>query len=180
MGTFLGSRYGDFELKLIHSRFTAPQTVAPVTTWDVDATSDGESSAVTYIYHYRTHGKPQATSDGKVLPTDVITEMLDALGVLPKDGRILPFAPAGLASVAERPQEEQRADEFQEHASEWEAARQDGAQVQREEAEKSSPARRNVSRSGEVSAVSKGEDMDWDIVGNESMVSAHSAESSGK
>ncbi|KAI5360094.1 hypothetical protein Slin15195_G119560 [Septoria linicola] len=140
-------------------RFTAPQTVAPVTTWDVDATSDGESSAVTYIYHYRTH------------------EMLCALGVLPKDGRILPLAPLGLPSVAERPQEEQRADELQEHASEAEAARQDGAQVQREEAEKGSPARRKVSRSGEVSAELKGEDMDWDMVGDESMASVPSAES---
>ncbi|EMF08548.1 uncharacterized protein SEPMUDRAFT_121323 [Sphaerulina musiva SO2202] len=54
-------------------RFTAPQHVAPVTTWDVDPANDTGDSSVTYIYHYRTR------------------EMLEALDVIPNDARILPL-----------------------------------------------------------------------------------------
>ncbi|PIA93241.1 hypothetical protein CB0940_04530 [Cercospora beticola] len=69
-------------------RFTAPQLVSPVTTWDVDAAGGDENKAVTFVYHYRT------------------LEMLDALGVLPKEDRLLPPEDARLEPVEEEVGEE--------------------------------------------------------------------------
>ncbi|GIZ43308.1 hypothetical protein CKM354_000654000 [Cercospora kikuchii] len=69
-------------------RFTAPQLVSPVTTWDVDAAGGDENKAVTFVYHYRT------------------LEMLDALGVLPKEDRLLPPEDARLKPVKEEVGEE--------------------------------------------------------------------------
>ncbi|CZT24746.1 uncharacterized protein RCC_10474 [Ramularia collo-cygni] len=52
-------------------RYTAPQTVSPVTTWDVGALEDDNGdNSMTYIFHYRTR------------------EMLDALGVLSNDPNV--------------------------------------------------------------------------------------------
>ncbi|KAM3420585.1 hypothetical protein BST61_g3847 [Cercospora zeina] len=69
-------------------RFTAPEWVAPITTWNVDAAGGDENKAVTFVYHYRT------------------LEMLDALGVLPKEDRPLPPDGVKLEAVKEEAGEE--------------------------------------------------------------------------